>query len=242
MSLKNIYFILVRPQLGENIGASARALKNFGFNKLRIVNPRDPWPNAKAEITSVGASDLLKICKVFRSIDASIDDLDMVIATTSRARNVNKKIISMEKLKKKINKNKKIGFLFGPESSGLSNDDISYADFAVKIPTNKNFQSINLSHAVILFCYEIFRKLSNKKNSIKSLHKNKTVKKKEVTKFVNFLIFSLNSIGFLQPKNKKRSMIRNIRNIFYRIDLTDKEIRTLLGIFTCINRSKLKKR
>ena len=108
MSYKNIYFVLVRPQLGENIGATARALKNFKLSKLRIVNPRSGWPNEKAIATSVGAKNILQSSKIYNSLDKSIGDLDKIFATTSRIRKVNKKIISILDLNKKIKKNKKL--------------------------------------------------------------------------------------------------------------------------------------
>ena len=118
MSFKNIYFILVRPQLGENIGASARALKNFNLSKLRIVNPRCGWPNQKAIATSVGAKNILQSSKIFNSLNKSVGDLDLIFVTTSRIRKVNKKIISIFDLNKKIKKKQKIGIVFGPEASG----------------------------------------------------------------------------------------------------------------------------
>ena len=120
MSFKNIYFILVRPQLGENIGASARALKNFNLSKLRIVNPRCGWPNQKAIATSVGAKNILQSSKIFNSLNKSVGDLDLIFVTTSRIRKVNKKIISIFDLNKKIKNKQKIGIIFGPEASGLS--------------------------------------------------------------------------------------------------------------------------
>ena len=108
MSLKNVYFILIRPQIGENVGSVARALKNFNLSKLRIVNPRCNWPNQKALATSVGAKDILKSAKIYNSIDKSVGDLDIIFASTSRVRKVNKKVISILDLKKKIKKNKKL--------------------------------------------------------------------------------------------------------------------------------------
>ena len=164
MSLNNIYFILVRPQLGENIGSVARAIKNFNITKLRIVNPRCSWPNQKALVTSVGAKDVLKSSKIYNSMEKSIGDLDIVFASTSRIRKVNKKIISILDLKNKIKKKQKIGIIFGPEASGLSNDEINYADYLVKVPTNKKFSSLNLSHCAIIFCFALLlmsRSLSN---------------------------------------------------------------------------------
>ena len=139
MSLSNIYFILVRPQIGENIGSVARAIKNFNIKHLRIVKPRCTWPNLKALATSVGAKDILKSAKIYETIENSIEDLDLIFASSSRIRKVNKKSIAISSLKTKIKKGKKIGIVFGPEASGLSNDEISCADYLVKIPSNKKF-------------------------------------------------------------------------------------------------------
>jgi len=236
MSFKNIYFILVRPQLGENIGSAARALKNFNFSKLRIVNPRSGWPNQKAMATSVGAKDILKLSKVYNSLDKSIGDLDLIFATTSRIRKVNKKIISIFDLNKKIKNKQKIGIIFGPEASGLSNDELNCANYLVKIPTNKEFSSLNLSHSVTLFCFQLFVLFSKKKFIYKSNYKSSEANKSEVKKFLKFITQSLDKRGFLQPDQKRKSMIRNIENIFYRTNLSDQEIRILLGIFSTLNK------
>ena len=131
MSLNNIYFILVRPQIGENIGSVARAIENFNIKYLRIVNPRCNWPNPRALATSVGAKDILKSTKIYYSVEKSIEDLDIIFASSSRIRKVNKRVISVSNLKTKIRKGRKIGILFGPEASGLSYDEISCADFLV---------------------------------------------------------------------------------------------------------------
>ena len=235
MSFKNIYFILVRPQLGENIGSTARALKNFNFSKLRIVNPRSGWPNQKAIATSVDAKNILQSSKIYNSLDKSVGDLDKIFATTSRIRKVNKKIISIFDLNKKIKNKQKIGIIFGPEASGLSNDELSCADYLVKIPTNKKFNSLNLSHSVILFCFQLFVFFSKKRFIYKSNYKNSKANKSEVNKFLKFIIQSLDKRGFLQPGHKRQSMIRNIENIFYRTNLSGQEIRILLGIFSTLN-------
>ena len=235
MSFEDIYFILVRPQLGENIGATARALKNFSLSKLRIVNPRDGWPNQKAIATSVDAKDILQSSRIYTSLDKSVGDLDIIFATTSRMRKVNKKIISIFDLNKKIKNNQKIGIVFGPEASGLSNDELNCADYLVKIPTNKKFSSLNLSHSVILFCFQLFGFFLKKNIVYKSKYKSLKAKKSEVNNFLNIIIGSLDKSGFLQPTHKRRSMIRNIKNIFYRINLSEQEIRILLGIFATLN-------
>jgi len=235
MSLGKIYFILVRPQMGENIGSVARAIKNFNIKYLRIVNPRCNWPSQKALATSVGAKDILKSAKIYNSIEKAIGDLDIIFASTSRIRKVNKKIISILDFKKKVEKKRKIGILFGPEASGLSNDEISYANYLVKIPTNKKFSSLNLSHSAIIFCFELFQYFSNKKAIYKSGYKSSVAKKSEVNKFLSFIINKLDKKGFLQPDHKRKSMIRNINNIFHRLNLSEQEIRILLGIFSTLN-------
>jgi len=235
MSLGNIYFILVRPQMGENIGSVARAIKNFNIKHLRIVNPRCGWPNQKALATSVGAKDILKSIKIYNSIEKSIDDLDIIFASTSRIRKVNKKIISILDLKKNIKRKRKIGILFGPEASGLSNDEISYADYLVKIPTNKKFSSLNLSHSAIIFSFEIFQHFLSKNIVYKSGYKSSVATKSQVNNFLKFIIKGLDRKGFLQPDHKRKSMLRNISNIFYRNNLSEQEIRILLGIFSTLN-------
>ena len=235
MSLGKVYFILVRPQMGENIGSVARAIKNFNIKYLRIVNPRCNWPSQKALATSVGAKDILKSAKIYNSIEKAIGDLDIIFASTSRIRKINKKIISILDFKKKIEKKRKIGILFGPEASGLSNDEISYANYLVKIPTNKKFSSLNLSHSAIIFCFELFQYFSNKKAIYKSSYKSSVAKKSEVNKFLSFIINKLDKKGFLQPDHKRKSMIRSINNIFHRLNLSEQEIRILLGIFSTLN-------
>ena len=235
MSLSNIYFILVRPQMGENIGSVARAIKNFNIKHLRIVSPRCNWPNQKALATSVGAKDVLKSTKVYNSVEQAIGDLDLIFASSSRIRKINKKTISVTNLKTKITKGRKIGILFGPEASGLSNDEINSANYLVKIPSNKKFSSLNLSHSAIIFCFELFQHFSIKKLEYKTGYKSLFAKKSEVNKFLNFIIKGLDNKGFLQPDHKRQSMIRNINNIFHRTNLSEQEIRILLGIFSTLN-------
>ena len=221
--------------MGENIGSVARAIKNFNIKYLRIVNPRCNWPSQKALATSVGAKDVLKSAKIYDSVKKSIKDLDIIFASTSRIRKVNKKVISVSNLKTKIKKDRKVGILFGPEASGLSNDEISCANYLVKIPSNKKFSSLNLSHSAIIFCFELFKHFSAKKVKYKTGYKSSVAKKSEVNKFLSFIIKGLDRKGFLQPDHKRSSMIRNINNIFHRLNLSEQEIRILLGIFSTLN-------
>ena len=161
--MKNKFgFILVKPQLGENIGACARSMKNFGFKKLNIVSPKFVFPNHKAKTTSVGAYDIIRTTKVFDNTYDAISEFDIIISLSARRRDINKKHITFknffEILRKKKNSN--IGFMFGPEASGLSNQDISLSNFILQIPTSKKFKSLNLSHSVTIICYEIFKYLN----------------------------------------------------------------------------------
>jgi len=237
MSFSNVHFILFKPQLAENIGACARALKNFNFTKLKLVSPKISFPNEKVYATSVGARDIIKSSKIYKNFEDAIKDVDCVIATSSRIRKKNYKYLSLSKLKK-IDFKKKIAIIFGPEASGLTNNELSYANYLIKLPTNNNFQSLNLSHCVILFCYEIFKILNKKTNRFNSRYKSKPINKKNLNKFVNFLISSLDQIGFLQPNHKRKSMIQNLRTIFHKMNLSNKEMRLLLGIFSSLKDKK----
>ena len=236
MLSKSIHFILVRPQLGENIGATARSLKNFNFENLRLVAPRDSWPNKSATYTAVDAKDIVHRAKVYLNNDEAVSDLDYVFATTSRSRSINKKIIDLNEAVKIIKKqnilNKKIGILFGPEASGLSNNDIINANYLVNIPTNIKFKSLNLSHAVTIFAFQLFSSSKKIESLVKNLYRSEDAKKKEVNVFLNFLISHLDKVGFLKPEEKRQQMIRSIKNIFHRSSLSTQEIRTLSGVIS----------
>ena len=234
--MKNKYgFILIKPQLGENIGSSARALKNFGFTKLDLVNPKEKWPNRKAEATSVGAKDILKKSKIYTDIKSAINNYDVVYSTSARKRDINKKHLSFNQFIDSIkkNKNKRIGIIFGPEASGLSNEDIAYSNYIFKIPVNKKFESINLSHSVILICYEIFKivKVSYFKKDKKL---EDIVSKEKLNVFTDFVENRLEKKGFFSPNEKRKTMLINLRNIFGRIQLSNKELRILSSIFSRI--------
>ena len=230
-------FILVNPQLGENIGACARALKNFGFSNLNIVAPRDPWPNTKARMTSVGAYNIIQKAKIYKNVSEAVKKFDLVFASTARRRDVNKKHISIINFIKLLSKYKKskIGIMFGPEASGLSNQDLSLSNFIIQIPTSKKLTSLNLSHAVIIICYEIYRSL-NFSEFRKEKALSKLASKNSIKILIKFLERSLDNKKFFKPFEKKKSMILNINNIFGRMELSDKEMRILFSIFTSLNK------
>ena len=230
-------FILVNPQLGENIGSCARALKNFGFSKLCIVSPRDPWPNTKARMTSVGAFNVIKSAKIHNNVEDAVNKFDLIFATTARKRDVNKKHISIVNFIKILSKHKNsnIGIMFGPEASGLSNHDLSLSNFIIQIPTSSQLTSLNLSHAVIVICYEIYRSLNfNKFKKEKIL--SALASKNSIKNLIKFLEKMLDHKNFFKPPEKKKSMILNINNIFGRSELSDKEIRILFSIFSSLNK------
>ena len=197
-------FILVNPQLGENIGACARALKNFGFSNLNIVAPRDPWPNTKARMTSVGAYNIVQKAKVYKNISEAVKKFDLVFAATARQRDINKKHISIINFVKFLSKYKKanIGIMFGAEASGLSNHDLSLSNFIIQIPTSKKLTSLNLSHAVIVICYEIYKSL-NFSEFKKEKVLTKLTSKNSIKNLIKFLEEMLDYKKFFKPPFKK---------------------------------------
>jgi len=237
--LNKFSFILVNPQLGENIGACARALKNFGFSNLNIVSPRDPWPNTKARMTSVGAYNIIQKAKIYKNVSDAVKQFDLVFASTARQRDVNKKHISITNFVKILSKYKKtnIGIMFGPEASGLSNHDLSLSNFIIQIPTSDKLTSLNLSHAVIIICYEIYKSLNLTKFK-KEIMLSKLTSKSSIRNLIKFLEKMLESKNFFKPREKKKSMILNINNIFGRLELSDKELRILFSIFSSLNKKQ----
>ena len=232
-------FILVKPQLGENIGACARSMKNFGFTNLNIVSPKFIFPNHKTKATSVGAYDVIDNAKVFNNTEEAVEKFDIIISFSARKRDINKKHITMSDFYKILNSNKsgKFGLMFGPEASGLSNKDLSYSNFILQIPTSKKFKSLNLSHSVTIICFEIFRFL--KKNLFnKKGKKIKVSSKSNIISLINHLTKLLESKEFFNPKEKKQSMLLNINNLFYRLEPNDKELRILASIISCLSKNK----
>jgi tRNA/rRNA methyltransferase len=239
--MKNKFgFILVKPQLGENIGACARSMKNFGFSKLYIVSPKISFPNHKAKATSVGAFDIINKAKVFNETKEAINSFDIVISLSARRRDINKKHISLNEFINIITgkNNSNFGLMFGPEASGLSNEDLSYSNYVLQIPTSSKFKSLNLSHSVTVVCYEIFKALN-----LKSYKKNRTnlkvSSKLKINVFIKHLFKLLEEKDFFVPNEKKQSMILNINNLIYRLEPNDKELRILASIISSLNKKKL---
>ena len=237
MSKNHISFILHKPQLSENIGACARAIKNFNFKKLILINPKPIFPNDKILATSVGAKDIIAHSKRYDTLEQALGKIDIIIATSARFRNKNIKHINLEDLKK-INFKKKIGFLFGSEASGLSNEEISYANYTLQIPTNPDFRSLNLSHSLIIIAQHVANIIKFKSIPFKKSKKVKSASKKEIQSMLSLCIKNLDEIDFFKPKEKRPKMLENLRNIFYKMDLSDKETRILSSVFASLSKKR----
>jgi tRNA/rRNA methyltransferase len=235
MSFNNISFILHQPQLSENIGACARAIKNFNFKKLIIVKPKPIFPNDKILATSVGAKDLIVNAKVYETLESAVKKVDYVIATSARFRNKNIKHINLKDLKK-IDFNKKIAFLFGSEASGLSNNEISYANYTMQIPTNPDFKSLNLSHSVIIISHTVASIINLKSAKYSKSKKVTLASKKDIQAMTNLCIKKLVEKNFFKPLEKRPIMLENLRSIFSKMELSEKETRILSSVFASLSK------
>ena len=233
MSFNNISFILHQPQLSENIGACARALKNFNFKKLVVINPKPTFPNDKILATSVGAKNIINESKVHNNLESAIKNVDYLIATTSRFRNKNIKHIKLKDLNK-IDLTKKIAFLFGSEASGLSNNEVSYANFTLQIPTNPEFKSLNLSHSLIIVAQTVSSLIKLKEYQYDKSKKIINANKKDIQSMLSLCIKNLEDKNFFKNKQKKPIMLQNLRSIFYKMDLSEKETRILSSVFASL--------
>jgi len=239
--------ILSHPQLGENIGAAARAMANFGLSELRLVAPRDGWPNERATAMAVGASYILDTAQMFPTLKEALGDLQFVFATTARERGFAKPIYTPDAaakaLREAIARGEKTAILFGNERTGLENDEVSFANAVITIPTHPDFSSINLGQAVLLAAYEWFR--SGDETPAMRLDHGPLAKpatREEIFQLFEHLEGELIVNGFLYPPDKADAMIRNIRAMLTRADFTHQEVRTLRGIIVALADGKHRKR
>jgi tRNA/rRNA methyltransferase len=233
--------ILCRPQLGENIGAAARAMKNFGLWDLRLVAPRDGWPNEKAHVMAVTAKDILDNARVYDDLHEALADLTLVFATTARDRGITKEVLTPEEGARRLrlaDPNSKTGLLFGNERAGLENDDVSLCDAVITIPTAE-FSSLNLGQAVLLCCYEWFRVEDDTpaaRIERNPLHRKPT--REEMFQLFDHLEGELTRTGFLYPPDKREHMQRAIRATIHRANLTYQEVQTLRGMIVALAKGK----
>jgi tRNA/rRNA methyltransferase len=230
--------ILVRPQIGENIGMSARAAYNGGLTQLRLVNPKEPWPNPKSVIASAGAHVILDDVKVYDNLEDSMADLQFVLATSARQRGMTKHVYNAEsaikKLYEEIERGHRVGIMFGPERSGLDNDDLSRADGLIEIPMNPDYTSLNLAQAVLIMAYEWIKIKIQKPDVVLPMGDTTYATKQELIALFDHLEHELDHSGFLRVEHKRDLMVRNIRNMFLRVGYTSQEVRTLRGIIASL--------
>ena len=226
--------ILVRPQLGENIGAAARAMFNFGLVDMRLVAPRDGWPNPKAVSMAAGAVPVLDRVRVFDTTEEAIADLTLIYATTARDRDMRKRVATPRLVASELvsfpGDIRKTGILFGAERAGLTNEDVALARDIIEIPANPGFSSLNLAQAVLIMGYEIFGARANPAAERAAAEEGTLAESSDVLGFFEHLEGALDASGFLFPPEKRPSMVRNLRNLFHRAALTDQEVRTLRGV------------
>ena len=233
--------ILKEPQLQENIGMCARSMLNYGLSDLRIVNPKKAFPDERAISASAGAFDkIIKKTRVFSNLEEAMKSIKILFATSVRVRDLEKNILTpREAIKLIIKKYKytKIGFLFGPEKAGLNNTDLSEANFIIQIPTNPGFGSLNLAMAVNIICYEWF--INYHKKISKDIRNNiEVVDKKKLTNFKKFLIENIDESGFFKNKDSEK-LETNVKNIFSKSLLTNKELLILYGIIKSLKNYKI---
>jgi len=234
--------ILSHPQLGENIGAAARAMANFGLSDLRLVAPRDGWPNKKAEAMAAGAAGVLDTARVYATAEDAIGELEFVLATTARERGTTKEVITPAEAAKRLHRaaarGEKTGLLFGNERAGLDNEEISLCDAVVTIPT-ADFASLNLGQAVLLNAYEWFRAgdvTPPARIEHGPIHRKPT--REELFQLFAHLERELEASGFLYPPEKHGTMVRAIRATLHRARLTYQEVQTLRGMIVALARGK----
>lgn len=230
--------ILVEPQLGENIGTTARAMANFGLSELRLVKPRDAWPNPRARAAASGADRVLDEARLYASVEEAIADCTLVFATTARAHDQAKPVIgpaaAAAEAAPRIAAGERVGILFGRERYGLENDEVGLADRIVTFPVNPAFASLNLAQAVLILAYEWFKLATDGALPFRMPEKSAPAPKEQLLAFFGDIERELERVEFFRPPEKRRTMQINLRNIFLRMTPTRQDIQTLHGVIMAI--------
>jgi tRNA/rRNA methyltransferase len=226
--------ILVRPQLGENVGTAARAMLNFGLRGLRLVEPKCGWPNVKALQAASGATEVLNALRSFERVEHAVSDLHRVYATTARTRDLPKPVVTPAQAAREartaLAAGERVGFMFGPERTGLANDDLVYADAVVSIPVNPDFFSLNLAQAVLLLAYEWFRSDTEVPERRDVEPAGRPATKGDLDRLLEHLIAELDAVNFFRTADRRQSMSRALRLIFARADLREPDVHLLRGV------------
>ena len=230
--------VLVEPQLGENIGASARAMANFGLSRLRLVKPQKGWPNEKARVMAAGADRILDRTVLYDSLNEAIGDCNFVLATTARNHDQAKPVISAqeaaEEMASRVAAGEEVAIVFGRERIGLENHEVALADRIVTLPVNPAFASLNLAQAVVIVAYEWFKHAGGGELPFSMAEKSPPAAKQQLDAFFSDLERELERVEFFRPEEKRGTMSVNLRNIFQRMAPTQQDIRTLHGIINAI--------
>jgi len=230
--------VLVEPQLGENIGAAARAMANFGLSRLRLVKPRQRWPNDKARMMAAGADRVLDEAVLFDDLPAALADCSFVLATTARAHDQAKRVIgaveAAREIAPRIDAGETVAVMFGRERNGLENDEVALADRIVTLPVNPAFASLNLAQAVVIVAYEWFKLTSGEELPFAMPEKSPPAPKEQLLAFFASLERELEQVEFFRPPDKRETMQINLRNIFTRMQPTRQDIQTLHGVIMAI--------
>jgi tRNA/rRNA methyltransferase len=229
--------VLVRPQMGENIGTTARAMLNFGLGRLRLVAPVCGWPNAKAVNAASGASVVLNDVEIFADTRAAVADLHRVYATTARPREMVKPVLTGEaagrELRARLAAGARVGVLFGPERTGLENDDITLADAIVSIPLNPGFASLNLAQAVLLVAYE-FHRADDATPPVQLANDLAPATKADVDRLLAHLVALLEGTSFFRSADRRDKRIRELEMLLQRRELQEVEVQTLRGVIKAL--------
>ncbi len=230
--------ILVEPQLGENIGAAARAMGNFGLRRLRLVNPRQGWPNPKAQMMAAGADSILQGAELFDTLEAALADCTFVLAATARAHDQAKPVVGPQEaagiIKTHIADGDNVAIVFGRERNGLESHEVGLADQVITLPVNPAFASLNLAQAVVIIAYEWFKLAGGGTLPFTAPEKSKRAGKQQVFAFFTSLERALEKVEFFRPPEKRATMVVNLRNIFTRMNPTQQDIQTLHGVIVAI--------
>lgn len=225
--------VLVRPQMGENIGAAARAMLNFGLDSMRLVEPRDGWPNPKAGAMAAGAGRVLDAARVFGSVREAVADCSYVVATTARQRGLFMPVMDAEEaaatIRKKHGGGERCAILFGGEKSGLATDDVAHANAILTLPVNPAFSSLNLGQAVLLTAYE-WRRSRERELPFDSPYEDIPAPRQELDAMLDHLNGVLEEAGYFYPEDKRTTLERNLRTMFTHAGLTEAELRLFRGI------------
>ncbi|MGJ4921225.1 TrmJ/YjtD family RNA methyltransferase [Bradyrhizobium sp. HKCCYLRH2060] len=230
--------ILVEPQLGENIGMAARAMGNFALSELRLVNPRDGWPNIAAQRAAAGADHIIGHVRLFDTLPEAIADLDLVFATTARAHDQAKPVMGPEaaarEMQGQIAAGGRAGILFGRERAGLTNEEVARANRIITYPVNPGFASLNLAQAVLLMGYEWFKLVTSGALPFAMPERSERASQGQMEAFFENLVRELDRVEFLRPPEKRETMLVNLRNIFFRMEPSRQDIHTLHGVVMAI--------